>query len=71
MIFALRPAHGWPPTAQTVRGVQAKSLGAAVKSLLERDSALWLERMAERGWTVPTWPTQYGGAGLDKNSTQS
>ena len=26
---------------------------------LERDSALWLERMAERGWTVPTWPTQY------------
>ena len=36
------------------------------KITLERDSALWLERMAERGWTVPTWPTQYGGAGLDK-----
>jgi alkylation response protein AidB-like acyl-CoA dehydrogenase len=25
---------------------------------------LWLERMAERGWTVPTWPRAYGGAGL-------
>ena len=37
------------------------------KITLERDSALWLERMAERGWTVPTWPTQYGGAGLDKD----
>ena len=34
---------------------------------LPPDSALWLERMAERGWTVPTWPQQYGGAALDKN----
>ncbi len=25
---------------------------------------LWLERMVERGWTVPHWPKQYGGAGL-------
>ncbi|WP_127116046.1 acyl-CoA dehydrogenase family protein [Shimia sediminis] len=24
----------------------------------------WLERMAARGWTVPTWPEAYGGAGL-------
>ena len=37
------------------------------KITLERDSALWLERMAERGWTVPTWPKEYGGAGLDKD----
>lgn len=27
---------------------------------------LWLERMVERGWTVPTWPRAYGGAGLSK-----
>ncbi|MCG8442691.1 MAG: acyl-CoA dehydrogenase family protein [Caulobacterales bacterium] len=26
----------------------------------------WLERMAERGWTVPTWPTECGGAGLTR-----
>jgi len=26
---------------------------------------LWLERMIARGWTVPEWPRQYGGAGLD------
>ena len=25
---------------------------------------LWLDRMAERGWTVPTWPRAYGGGGL-------
>ena len=33
---------------------------------LEADSALWLERMAEKGWTVPTWPKEYGGAGLER-----
>lgn len=31
---------------------------------LQPDTALWLERMAERGWTVPTWPKEYGGGGL-------
>ena len=25
----------------------------------------WQAAMAERGWTVPTWPREYGGAGLD------
>ena len=25
---------------------------------------VWLERMAQRGWTVPTWPQAYGGGGL-------
>ena len=24
----------------------------------------WMERMAARGWTAPTWPTEYGGGGL-------
>jgi acyl-CoA dehydrogenase len=26
----------------------------------------WLQRMAARGWTVPDWPTEYGGAGLSR-----
>ena len=33
---------------------------------LKPDVRLWLERMAEKGWTVPTWPKEYGGAGLDR-----
>jgi alkylation response protein AidB-like acyl-CoA dehydrogenase len=28
------------------------------------DAKLWLERMGEKGWTVPTWPKEYGGGGL-------
>ncbi|WOJ91890.1 acyl-CoA dehydrogenase family protein [Congregibacter variabilis] len=28
------------------------------------EQPLWCERMAERGWTVPHWPKEYGGGGL-------
>jgi len=34
---------------------------------LEPDVQRWLERMAERGWTVPTWPRAYGGADLGRD----
>ncbi|MEE8558192.1 MAG: acyl-CoA dehydrogenase family protein, partial [Myxococcota bacterium] len=30
------------------------------------DARLWLERTGERGWTVPRWPSEYGGGGLSK-----
>jgi len=30
----------------------------------------WLEAMAERGWTVPDWPTDYGGGGLTADQTR-
>jgi alkylation response protein AidB-like acyl-CoA dehydrogenase len=29
------------------------------------EAAVWLERMAERGWVAPTWPAEYGGGGLE------
>ena len=25
---------------------------------------VWMKRMAEKGWTTPTWPKEYGGGGL-------
>jgi alkylation response protein AidB-like acyl-CoA dehydrogenase len=28
------------------------------------DAKAWKQRMAEKGWGTPTWPTQYGGGGL-------
>ena len=26
---------------------------------------VWFERMRDKGWTVPDWPKEYGGGGLD------
>ncbi len=28
------------------------------------DAKAWLDSAAARGWTAPTWPTEYGGGGL-------
>lgn len=33
---------------------------------LESDHALWRQRLADKGWGAPTWPKQYGGAGLSQ-----
>lgn len=30
----------------------------------------WMETMAERGWTVPDWPREYGGGGLSPAETK-
>lgn len=34
---------------------------------LDADTKLWLTRMVAKGWTVPTWPKEYGGAGLTRD----
>ena len=36
----------------------------STKIELDDASKQWLERMASRGWTVPSWPKEYGGAEL-------
>ena len=36
----------------------------STKIELEKDVAIWLERCAEKGFTAPTWPTEFGGGGL-------
>jgi alkylation response protein AidB-like acyl-CoA dehydrogenase len=28
--------------------------------------SVWKDRMAAKGWTAPTWPTEYGGDGLSR-----
>jgi acyl-CoA dehydrogenase len=30
----------------------------------------WMDAMASRGWTVPDWPTEYGGGGLSPAETK-
>lgn len=34
------------------------------------DTQRWMELMAERGWTVPDWPKDYGGGGLSPEETR-
>lgn len=40
---------------------------AGQKTPVSGNQKTWLERAAERGFTVPMWPKEYGGAELSKN----
>jgi alkylation response protein AidB-like acyl-CoA dehydrogenase len=40
------------------------------KSQYDADTKRWLDVMAERGWTAPSWPQAYGGGGLSKAETK-
>jgi alkylation response protein AidB-like acyl-CoA dehydrogenase len=33
---------------------------------LEGDALAWRQRLGEQGWGTPTWPKEYGGAGLNQ-----
>ena len=34
------------------------------------DTNRWKDVMADRGWTVPMWPKEYGGGGLSVDETR-
>ncbi|MDP6375776.1 MAG: acyl-CoA dehydrogenase family protein [Pseudomonadales bacterium] len=53
-----------PPGA---RGPGPVSNGSSKIEIEDPDTLLWLERMVEKGWTVPNWPVEYGGGGLGKD----
>jgi len=40
--------------------------GGSKRRSTNPEAYVWLQRMADKGWTVPTWPREYGGAGLAK-----
>jgi len=50
-----------PPGA---RGPGEISNGSSKIEIKDPDTRLWLQRMVEKGWTVPNWPKEYGGGGL-------
>lgn len=57
-------AANCPPGA---RGPGPVSNGSTKIQIDDADTRLWLERMVERGWTVPNWPQEYGGGGLSND----
>ncbi len=34
------------------------------------ETKVWLDLMADKGWVVPTWPKEYGGAGLNADEAK-
>ncbi len=50
-----------PPGA---RGPGEVSNGSTKIEIKDPDTRLWIERMVEKGWAVPSWPKEYGGGGL-------
>ena len=34
------------------------------------DSKIWLDKMGQKGWTMPTVPSEYGGGGLNKEEVK-
>jgi len=57
-------AANCPPGA---RGPGQILNGSSKIPIQNPDAKLWLDRMAERGWTTPMWPKAYGGGGLSKD----
>lgn len=53
-----------PSMREPVRSDKDVTWGGRHPTYANPDQKLWLDRMAERGWTVPDWPTAYGGGGL-------
>ena len=46
------------------------SLGKNVSGKLVADSDTWRKNLAAQGWGTPTWPLEYGGAGLSQKHAQ-
>jgi len=68
-------AHAWleancPRSMRTPMPEDEVVWGGRRASFKNPDSKIWLERMAEKGWTVPGWPKAYGGGGLSPAETR-
>ena len=49
---------------QPVKGFEDFYSGGRDPEIVNPDQKVWCDRMAEKGWTVPHWPQEYGGGGL-------
>lgn len=45
-------------------------LGGSKNPIPDPDFKRWIELLADKGWTAPEWPKQYGGAGLSPEQRQ-
>ena len=59
-----------PPSMRTPMPENEIAWGGRNAEYTNPESKLWLERMAERGYTAPQWPTAYGGGGLNPDEAR-
>lgn len=55
-----------PPSMRTPMPEDEVVWGGRNATFKNPDSKKWLDAMASKGWTAPTWPKEYGGGGLSK-----
>jgi len=49
---------------QDLAGLAGGESGARANDEVKTAMETWRQRLAEKGWGAPTWPVEYGGAGL-------
>jgi len=59
-----------PEMRRPVQGEEDACWGGRHPVFQSDAQRLWLERMAEKGWTVPEWPREYGGGGLTRDEAK-
>lgn len=59
-----------PEMREPVRSEKDVCWGGRDQSMLSPAQKAWMDRMGERGWTVPDWPRDYGGGGLSPAETK-
>ena len=59
-----------PEMRKPVRTEKDAVWGGRDQSAMSPAQKQWMDRMGERGWTVPDWPKEYGGGGLSAAETK-
>jgi alkylation response protein AidB-like acyl-CoA dehydrogenase len=71
-----REARAWleancPPEMRTPMTSEEDTFwGGRDANFSSEPQRIWFERMRDKGWTVPHWPREYGGGGLDGEETK-
>ena len=52
------------------RDIDAYTWGGRNATFASPDHKVWMDVMAEKQWTAPTWPVEYGGGGLNKREAK-
>ncbi|MES2444944.1 MAG: acyl-CoA dehydrogenase family protein [Pseudomonadota bacterium] len=60
-----------PPSMRTpIQSDKDATWGGRNPYFAHPDQKIWMDRMGARGWTVPDWPSAYGGGGLSAAETK-